>query len=198
MVQRRTLMYTLQNSGFVLTINGTTLIKRCAGQAERAAILEAGVYRLQLTFPCSLQGKDWALKTTFARESNRTLQADSDLSWIIVSRKCWPTMNLMDLLCNNYKTWIESVGYRYDWVHCFPDSMDQPVSRTVSNGYTSCSCAPSLRRPLPHTSKGDDSSTEATTKELRPKNYVSGNESTKVSVPAPNAGPFVFDNKGCE
>ena len=28
-------------------------------------------------FPCSLHGKDWTLKTTFTRETNRALQADS-------------------------------------------------------------------------------------------------------------------------
>ena len=60
-VQRRIPIDTIhphQNNGLVLTTNGTTLIKRCAGQVERAATLEAGVYRLQLTFPCSLHGKD--------------------------------------------------------------------------------------------------------------------------------------------
>ena len=104
MVQRRIPMDTVhphQNSGFVMTKNGTTSIKRCAGQAERAATLEAGVYRLQLTFPCSLHGMDWTLKTTFTREINRTLQADSARSPVnyIASQKCRPTMNSMSLLC---------------------------------------------------------------------------------------------------
>ena len=77
-MQRRIRMVTIhchQHSSFVVTTKGTTLIKRCSGQSERAADLEAGIYQLP-GFPCSLHRKDWTLKTTFTRVIIKTPRTD--------------------------------------------------------------------------------------------------------------------------
>ena len=63
-------------NGFVLTTNGTTLIRGCVGLAERETVLQAGVYHIELEFPCSLHGKDWLLRTIFSRRINKTLNPE--------------------------------------------------------------------------------------------------------------------------
>ena len=65
-----------QHSGFVLTTGGTTLIRRCAGEAESTTVLQAGVFHIELNFPCSLHGTDWTLRTIFSRKLNKTLHTE--------------------------------------------------------------------------------------------------------------------------
>ena len=178
MVQRHIPIDTIhphQNNGFVLASNGTTLIKRCAGQVERAATLEAGVYRLQLTFSCSLHGKDWTFKTTFTRETNRTLQADSARTPVNYSITEMPAVQQLQDLGEVGKVQVRLGAL-----------LARPAGLTRTQGGLNwlhflwlCAIPPTAiatyfkRRQLFNRSDRKGAS----------KNYVPGSESTKVSVP---------------
>ncbi len=58
---------------YILITGGTDLVLRCEGRAERSTTLQAGAYRLELEYPCSLHGDNWNLSPTFQRSINVTL-----------------------------------------------------------------------------------------------------------------------------
>ena len=199
MVQRRIPIDTIhphQNIGFVLATNGSTFIKRCASQAERAATLEAGVYRLQLTFPCSLHGKDWTLKTTFTRETNITLQADSARTQVSYSITEMLTHNELDEPVVQQLQDLDEVGkvqVRLGALLARPAGLTRtPGGLNWLHFLRLCAIPPRAiatylkRRRLFNRSDRRGAS----------KNYVPGSESTEDSVPTPNTAAFVFDTNG--
>jgi len=89
---------------YVLITNGTHLALRCEGRPEERAVLTPGVYKLSLQHPCTLNGHNWNLHSTFHRTWSATLQPT--LTIVL------PPMTLQDVLFNRTNSSMVQIELR--------------------------------------------------------------------------------------
>ena len=73
------IIHAQDNHKYLLITNGTELILRCVGHQEQNKRLTAGVYELELNYPCSLHSKNWTLLSTFQHVLYGNLRSDPSL-----------------------------------------------------------------------------------------------------------------------
>jgi len=97
-------VYPQELNDYVLITNGTHLDLRCEGRPEERAALTPGVYKLSLQHPCTLNGHNWNLHSTFHRMWSANLQPTDTIAL--------PPMTLQDVLFNRTNSSMVQIELR--------------------------------------------------------------------------------------